>query len=57
MNQPDAAQAGAIAIPDKRLVRLTIFLSVSLSTLGVTIILPILAPLIRELGLSESQGG
>lgn len=57
MNPTDAAQAGAIAMPDKRMVRLTIFLSVSLSTLGVTIILPILAPLIRELGLSESQGG
>lgn len=57
MNSSDAAQASASAMPDKRKVRLTIFLSVSLSTLGVTIILPILAPLIRELGLSESQGG
>lgn len=44
-------------MPDPRRVRGTIFLSVSLSTLAVTIILPILAPLIRELGLSESQGG
>lgn len=37
--------------------RFTIFLSVALSGLATAVILPILAPLIRELQLSESQGG
>jgi MFS family permease len=35
----------------------TIFLCVALSGLATSVILPILAPLIRELNLSESQGG
>lgn len=35
----------------------TIFLCVALSGLATSVILPILAPLIRELALSESQGG
>lgn len=35
----------------------TIFLCVALSGLATSVILPILAPLIRELHLSESQGG
>lgn len=33
------------------------FLSMLVSSLAVTVILPILAPLVRELGLSETQGG
>ncbi|WP_292088545.1 MFS transporter [Brevundimonas sp.] len=37
--------------------RIAIFLSVFASTLAVMIIMPILAPLIRAMGLSESQGG
>lgn len=41
----------------RRRVRTTIFLSICFSGLAMTVILPILAPLIRELGLSESQGG
>ena len=35
----------------------TIFVSIALSTLAISIILPILAPLIRELRLSVSEGG
>ena len=37
--------------------RIAIFLSVFASTLAAMIIMPILAPLIRAMGLSESQGG
>jgi MFS family permease len=33
------------------------FLSLLVSSLAVTVILPILAPLVRELGLTETQGG
>jgi MFS family permease len=38
-------------------IKSTIFVSIALSTLAMAIILPILAPLIRELGLSVSEGG
>lgn len=37
--------------------RLSIFIAMVLSGLAVAVILPILAPLVRALGLSESQGG
>ncbi|MFT4090878.1 MAG: MFS transporter [Asticcacaulis sp.] len=37
--------------------KLVIFLIVAFSGMGMSVILPILAPLIRELGLTESQGG
>lgn len=37
--------------------KLVIFLIVAFSGMGMSVILPILAPLIRALGLSESQGG
>lgn len=37
--------------------KLIIFLCVALSGMATSVILPILAPLIRELSLSESQGG
>jgi len=40
-----------------RAIRPIIFVAVAFSTLTITAILPILAPLIRALGLSESQGG
>nr|WP_148302602.1 MFS transporter [Caldalkalibacillus mannanilyticus] len=38
-------------------VKKTIFFSVFISYLGLSVILPILAPIVRELGLSESQAG
>src|SRR5215471_17451180 len=38
-------------------IKVTIFASIALSTLAMAIILPILAPLIRELHLSVSDGG
>lgn len=37
--------------------KLVSFLAIFVSSLAVTVILPILAPLVRELGLSEIQGG
>lgn len=37
--------------------KIVIFISIALSGLATSVILPILAPLIRELHLSESQGG
>jgi len=40
-----------------RAIRPIIFVAVAFSTLTITCILPILAPLVRALGLSESQGG
>jgi len=43
--------------PPERATRPLIFLVVVCSTLAISAILPILAPLIRTLGLSESQGG
>ena len=39
------------------MVRVAIFFSVFASTLGMMIIMPILGPLTRELGLTESQTG
>ena len=38
-------------------IKSTIFVSIALSVLASTIILPIIAPLIRELHLSVSEGG
>ena len=38
-------------------IKSTIFVSIALSVLASTIILPIIAPLIRELRLSVSEGG
>jgi len=43
--------------PQHRAVRPLIFIAVACATLAITVILPILAPLIRALGLTESQGG
>lgn len=40
-----------------RQLKISIFISVALSGLAFAVIMPILAPLVRELGLSESQGG
>lgn len=46
-----------IAAVDMNKIKYTVFASVVLSGLATSVVLPILAPLIRELHLSESQGG
>lgn len=58
-HSPTDASASTDATPDphNRRLRLIIFAGVAFSGLTMTVILPILAPLIRALGLSESQGG
>jgi len=54
-NSPQPSSAH-LAVQDPT-VRWIIFVAVAFSTLTITAILPILGPLIRALGLSESQGG
>ncbi|MDC7788193.1 MFS transporter [Rhodoplanes sp. TEM] len=57
----DAAAVEAAAVPHDadaaRQAKPVVFLGVFACYLGMTVILPIVSPLVRELGLSESQGG
>ncbi|TCV01489.1 MFS transporter [Paracandidimonas soli] len=57
LSSPDPSADPAALPAANRATRTMIFISVAFSGLAMTVILPILAPLIRELGLSESQGG